>query len=107
MAENTGRSQRGLLAGLRSRGLRPAHFCEVEALRLLLAAFTLYSASCLKITIRSVELRGPASAVEATSSAEGCFVGRLYPKTHKLQSKKIPATSGRSGQPVPLGTPAD
>ena len=34
----------------------------------------------------------------------GCFTGRLYPKRN-LRPEKIPATSGRSGQPVPLGTP--
>ena len=35
-----GRSRRGLLAGLRSRGLRPAHFSEVDAQRLLQAVYT-------------------------------------------------------------------
>ena len=37
---DSGRSQRGLLAGLRSRGLRPDHSCGVDAQRLLLAAST-------------------------------------------------------------------
>ena len=39
---DSGRSQRGLLAGLRSRGLRPAHSCGVEAQRLLLLVGSLY-----------------------------------------------------------------
>ena len=37
---DSGRSQRRLLAGLRGAGLRPAHFCGVDAQRLLLTAST-------------------------------------------------------------------
>ena len=52
----------------------------------------------------SVESGGPQPPPAEGRTAS--LVGSLYPKQATVH-EKTPATGGRSGQPVPLGTPTD
>ena len=86
------------------------------------------SGGCHKLRRSGSPPRGVAAARCACGAPFGCLIGSLYPKPRRLRAEKIPATSGRSGQPppngwlrhstmlvssrraadpVPLGTPAD
>ena len=60
-----GRSQRGLLAGLRNRGLRPAHSCGVDAQRLLLAASTPFGLVPIPLRHSKLPVGVPSGTAEA------------------------------------------
>ena len=88
--ESAGRSRRGVLAGLRYRGLRPAHSCGVEAQRLLLAIYTclfgLYPNSVLHYSLRPQVARAS------------------RPPLGWLRHSAVLVSSRRAADPVPLGT---
>ena len=107
--------------------LRPAHFCGVDAQRLLLAVYTSFGLAPTPLRHSKLPVGVPSGTAEAGDpygsrfspylieilwigraappSAEGrtaSLAGSLYPK-RSLRTEKIPATAGRSGQPPPTG----
>ena len=110
---DSGRSRRGLLAGLRCRGLRPAHSCGVDAQRLLLAASALIRPCC--------SLRPGGSRARRRPHAEGAtrpardrlrrhrtLVETANKRRNASDSKsRRAAAPPRGGPQLPVAIPAD